>query len=372
MSILIGAQTAGAVISTITSVTDSVGNYTDILNKSSSLVGATGALRVEPLTLVDSEILALPVMGPLLQTNLSLFVGFWLQALALESNKVNGVKVRSILDPLNPNRDPDYQNFTRKVTSALSQENHSIEGYKHALPGTAQGYMPQLPQVAAEAKDASYDSVIDVSSLAVGKMIDVSIGNDDKKTNMPVSFRLMVAEMPRSVLHRIVSDDSIAGSRSDRWAQVVSGRISFVNDFLLCKDLVRARKKALAENKNGIYEEIKRRQAQHKKAGLVSGNRSLAEASNIVVISKDTADSLAEQFGQDISNFTTRQAIFDRTGCMMLVVVNTDHERVVFYYDTVRNGTSLGWGDLKVTNKGSGPNIMDIFTALTGGRAPSL
>lgn len=375
MSVLIGATAAGAVLATVQHVTSQAQNYSDIANKSNSLVRESSAARVEPTVLVDSSISALPVMTTILQTNLNLFVGFYLQALQLSAaTDIAGATVRQVLAPMNPNRDPSFAEFRRSMGLERAAVNYSVEAFRWALPGTVAA--STIPAVAKEAEvpvnaTVGKDGLNDVANLAVGKIIDVSIGSGEKKVTIPLSFRLMTVEMAPSVFEAISTDESANKSMSSRWNDVKDGRISFIDDFLLCKDLIRARKKMLMQDKAGIYTEIQRRAAQHKKAGLVSGKRSLAEASNIIVLDLSTVNMMAEKHGIDIRDFNQRQAIFDRTGCMMLTVVNVDHERVTFYYDSIRQGSSLGWGDLKVASKSNGPNIMDIFAAMNKGSAPA-
>ena len=76
------------------------------------------------------------------------------------------------------------------------------------------------------------------------------------------------------------------------------------------------------------------------------------------------------QFGYDIDNFSHREKIFENTAAMIIAVIDPNYERVVFYHNGLRQSSSLGIRDIKVANKGSGPNIMDIFQAYKEGAAP--
>lgn len=372
MSLQAGAMAAGAVLATFADVGGELRNYNSIMNNSRSLIGVSQAARVEPLTLVDSTLVHLDYMPDVLQTLQSQFTGFWLQALAMLTD-LNGVNVAKILDPINPARDPDYVEFTKslKKRAGLEALTHmSVEAYKWALPTAGQKLL------AAEAGDNkgvvadAVKEVKDVSNLAVGKLINVKVKNQGEEATIPVSIRLMVVEMDPTSLTALVGDKSQNDSFSNRVFEWRAGRLSFISDLMLCNDLIKERKRMLAKDKEGVYSEVRRRQAQHKKAGMLSGRASAAEASNLYVISKASADDLAMKFGYDIDNFTHREKIFENTAAMIIAVVDPNYERVSFYHNGLRQSSSLGIRDIKVANKGSGPNIMDIFQAYKEGAAP--
>lgn len=363
---------AGAVLATFADYGDKVSNYNSIMNNSRSLIGVSQAARVEPLTLVDSTLVHLDYMPDVLQTLQSQFTGFWLQALAMLTD-LNGVNVARILDPINPSRDPDYVEFTKSLRRRAGMESNvhmSVEAYKWALPTAGQKF---LAVEAGDGKGAVSDAVKevkDVSNLAVGKLINVKVKNQGEEATVPVAIRLMVVEMDPSSLTALVGDKSQNDTFANRVFEWRAGRLGFISDLILCNDLIKEKKRMLAKDKEGVYSEVRRRQQQHKKAGMLSGRASAAEASNLYVISKASADELSLKFGYDIDNFSHREKIFENTSAMIIAVVDPDYERVAFYHNGLRQSSSLGIRDIKVANKGSGPNIMDIFQAYKEGAAP--
>ena len=123
-------------------------------------------------------------------------------------------------------------------------------------------------------------------------------------------------------------------------------------------------------DKDGVYSEIAKRAKNSKLASFFSKNPSLAEASNIVVISEETAMQLRVKHNLNLDNFKDRQKIFDKTYAMILVVIDRNYERVNMYHYGISASTSVGLRDIKVANKGSGPNIMEVLAAFKGGNAP--
>lgn len=372
MSLQAGAMAAGAVLATLADVGGEVRNYNSIMNNSRSLIGMTGSARVEPLTLVDSTLVHLDYMPDVLQTLQSQFTGFWLQALAMLTD-LNGVNVAKILDPINPSRDPDYLEFTKslKKRAGLESMTHmSVEAYRWALPTAGQKFLATEAGAGNGVAGDAIRDVKDVSNLAVGKLINVKVKNEGQEANIPVSIRLMVVEMNPTSLVALVGDKSQNDSFSNRVFEWRAGRLALISDLILCNDLIKEKRRMLAKDKEGVYSEVRRRQAQHKKAGMLSGRASGAEASNLYVISKTSADELALKFGYDIDNFSHREKIFENTSAMIIAVIDPNYERVSFYHNGLRQSSSLGIRDIKVANKGSGPNIMDIFQAYKEGAAP--
>lgn len=376
MSLQAGAMAAGAVLATFADVGGELNKYNSIMNNSRSLIGVSQAARVEPLTLVDSTLVHLDYMPDVLQTLQSQFTGFWLQALAMLTD-LNGVNVARILDPINPSRDPDYVEFTKSIKRRAGMETFThmcVEAYKWALPTAGQRFLSaeadDNKSTGQAVSDSAVKEVKDAANLAVGKLINVKVKNNGEEATVPVAIRLMVVEMDPTSLTALVGDKSQNDSFKNRVFDWRAGRLSFISDLVLCNDLIKERKRMLTKDKEGVYSEVRRRQQQHKKAGMLSGRASAAEASNLYVISKNSIDNLAMQFGYDIDNFSHREKIFENTAAMIIAVVDPDYERVTFYHNGLRQSSSLGIRDIKVANKGTGPNIMDIFQAYKEGAAP--
>ena len=365
-----GTLAAGSVLSTVMDTyakAQAVGSHL----KTSSLVSATSVARVEPIVIVDKDCLFLEYLPDILQSTQSIFVGYWLQALSLITN-VGDVNVGRVLDKLNPNRKVDTSGFLETIVKAgIGKENYTY---------ASESMKYKLPTIAMEAKGdkddnkggalAKVDNIADLTNLSIGKIINVTIKNNGQEAVIPISFRLMVNTLPPASCVQLLSQGSVDLSFSERWFKWRAGRISFIKDLVFCQDLIREQKRTLMTDKDGVYSEIAKRAKNSKLASFFSKNPSLAEASNIVVISEETAMQLRVKHNLNLDNFKDRQKIFDKTYAMILVVIDRNYERVNMYHYGISASTSVGLRDIKIANKGSGPNIMEVLAAFKGGNAP--
>ena len=421
--------------------------------KSDSLIDYTQVTRVEPIALIDADCLYLDLLPEVQQSMLSIFAGYYLQAVAI-STTVGKIEVHRHLDKLNPKRNP--------VDSAADTAGWLLatENYKFALP-TPQKYQQvsmeslsadealyyadrkdrrdearhlldmdniqatrtmkesEIKSKAAEVKQA-YDlnrdkfghdkamaiaqkdlqerglalqqakldqdknassigfgkdtasTLKDLANLSVGKQFSVEITDGNHSASIPVNIRLMASSMPPSNLVHILSLNSQDNSMKERYHAWKSGRLEFVKDLMFCQDLIDAHRKNLMADKDGIYSNLVKRSRNNGLATLVSGNPSVATASNIVIMSSDTAAQLELQINGKISDFKTREKIFKEGYIMIMAVIDKQWERVTFYHRNIAHHTEVGVRDLKAANKGNGPDVSEILKAYQVGQSPSL
>ena len=354
---------------------------------SDSLVGYTSAARVEPLLLIDSSLLFVPELGDIQQSLLAQFSGYYLQAAALSMN-VGEVQVVKALEKLNPSRDGKatiaghvlgLENFSDngKDVDVVALGMESYRSFEHRLPvpGDRRNREEAVIAMEAESVDGAKDlnaELRQLTNLSVGKMLNVKVSDGKNTVVIPVSVRLMANSItPKSLIH-ILSAGSKDVSFSERIHQWRSGEIEFFRDLILCEDLIQAHKQHLKDDKDGIYTSILSRRSNNAVASLVSGNYSVATASNLLVISNETKMQAEVELGVRLSDPKSRQKVFEKTYLMIMAVVDTERDRVTFYHRGIPDATELRYADLKAANKGSGPDIGDILAAYRLGSAPTL
>ena len=374
-------QNPAAALQTLKEVYDGIRNYQGIVGNSQSLVDLTKPLRVEPYTIIDSSLTYVDFMPEVMQSLQSSFTGFWLLAADMISS-CQGAKALSTLDRINPSRDAGFSEFASRVRQSYSREAlyWSAENYKFGLPTN---HSWQVRQAAAEAADngnrmsnndtlgkSVSQGVNEVANLSVGKLVNVVIGDKEERRDVRVAIRLMVAEAPAETILNLVQDKSTSTTFRERLFDYRMGRIGLL-DMILCRDLLRERKRQMLRDKDGVYGEVRSRQLAHKRAGLASGSASAAEASNLVVLSSELCNDIQSRLGLDIDDFADRNKIFENLNAMIVVRVDRMNLRVTFFYDGVRQASSMGVNDIRISNKKQGgPDIMDIFSALKEGSAP--
>lgn len=352
---------------------------------SDSLVGYTSAARVEPLLLIDSDLLFNEALPEIEQSLLSQFCGYYLQAAALSMN-VGDVSVVKQLEKLNPNRDGKatiaghvlgLENFSDgKNVDVIGLGMESYHDFTHRLPapGDPRNQIERTT-IAMESVDAAKDinsELRQLANLSVGKMLNVKVGDGKNTVVIPVAVRLMANSItPKSLIH-ILSAGSKEVTFSERVYQWRSGEIEFFRDLIACQDLVDAHKKHLKDDKDGIYSSILAKRSNNAIASVVSGNWSVATASNLLIMSDTTRIEAEVELGLRLDDPKSRQKVFEKTYLMIMVVVDTDRDRVTFYTRGMPDKLSLSLRDLKAANKGSGPDISDILSAYRLGQSPTM
>lgn len=347
--------------------------------KADSLIDYTRNLRVEPIVLIDTDCMYLDSLPEVMQSMQSIFAGYYLQAIAISTN-VGKIEVMRHLDKLNPNRNP--------VDSAADSAGWLLaaESYKHRLPTPSDkrialesaGRQPGLEAVDEQTEHASLwgrDTAKDLKELAnlsVGKMLNVEITDGLHRATIPISIRLMASSLPSTKLVHILSVGNEDKSVKERYHAWRAGRIEFIKDLIFCQDLIDAHRKNLMADKDGIYANILKRNRGNQLSTLVSGNPSVATASNLVVISNESAMQLELKINGKLDDFRTREKVFKETSLMIMAVIDKQWERVTFFHRGINHATEVGMRDLKVANKGSGPDVSDILKAYQLGNSPSL
>ena len=161
-------------------------------------------------------------------------------------------------------------------------------------------------------------------------------------------------------------------SFSARFKKYWHGGIDFWRDLVMCQDLIDAHSKNLKADKTGIYLQMMQRRAGNNKAALVSGMPSINSASNIIVLSSDSAAALELRVNGKLKDFKVRQRIFQEGYSMLLAVIDDKWGRVRIYTRDIPDFTEVSERDLKSSAKGTGPDIGDILSAFRAGSSPRL
>lgn len=401
--------------------------------KADSLVAFTKATRVEPITMIDQRAIALPYLHDVLQAVNSMFIGYYLQAVALLVN-VGSINVVKLLDSLNPQRDVrdaanaylvDKVNANKpsllslesyatclpipSETASLEDQARFNEINKHRLDkgfnkideavhdaskaagktmnvdskaemrelinGADSGQMQNLSDKAADlgkSAQINFDAVKEATNLSVGKMVEVTIQQDQHKATFPISVRLIATIISSTVLSHILGDGSRDITWKERYHGWRSGQLEFWRDIVMAQDLIDERRKALMKDDSGTYAEILKRRAGNAAAGVMSATPSIGTASNIVILTQQTAKELELSIGGRLSDAHTRKKVFDNTYIMIMVVLDTEWEQVTIYHRGLALPTKLSIKELKTANKGSGPDVAEILKAYQLGNSPSL
>lgn len=337
------------------------------------LISLTKVCRMEPLVLVDDRLKFNPIMTDMLQVTTSLVAGYYMQAFALVGN-ISAINVIGTLDKLNPSRTGIGLNsidemsphkitlggdvttsFLKEGLLALDEENKKSDSVTYKTDKNSVAELTQL------------------TNLAVGKMIKVTISGNGESVEVPITIRLKPITTDQASIITTLAVGSNNESVKARWMRFKAGELTFSN-LVLGDDVIKKHKAALIKDKSGFYAEVVRRANSNSAKGLATGNLSLATDSNIIVLSADTALKASRELGGPLTDFAVRESVFKTIHSNILVIVDDQRDVVNFYYRGERVANTLTATDLKNMNKGGGggPDIMSIFTAFQENKIPPL
>lgn len=358
-------QIASAVKDTVSAIVQ-FKSVLDGLSSENSLVGATSIARVEPLCIVDADVVNLEYLPDTLNVLQNIFSGYYLQALQLMTN-LGSVSVSKTLGRLSPGRSGGFESY-----SNITAPNVGMESYKYKLPSYNIDHAMEDNDKANQFNELSKAAFGD-ASLVTGKMYNVTIKEGSNEATVPVGIKLLVNTIPTNVmvslmaLHNRLDYDFV--ERFHAWR---SGRIQFVRDLVLCKDLIDQHRNTLIKDPTGVYSEIVSRQNKNLKAGLLNQTPSLATSSNLAIISSETAELIEQKLDGSLDNFKTRHPIFQTTNLMILVVIDKSWEQVTFYHRGINAFSKVSVKDLKASSKKDGGDVNAILKAFIEGKAPTI
>jgi hypothetical protein len=359
-------------------------------------VKATQSVRVEPFTLVDARAARYPNIKDVLNTAQKLFTAYYLMAVAADTT-IEGIKVSKYLDRFAPDRSAgaatlamlsteSYQFGLPFVGEAAGLDRYSAYCTEAALPQSVQSSPTTLGKVADVAgnlafqaeMDAQSDrriglsapaaSVKDIDNLAVGQIVDVTIARGDKKATLPVQIRLRTIGADSNVIKEILALGGEDRSRSARMRKWRVGEISLWRDLVMNQDYIDRYRQAAMADKSGYFRSAYKRANKGLLATLMTGETSVGVASSIAITTRDTIRDLEMSISGRISDFTTRQQIFEDSLMMLLFVIDTDHDTVTLYTRDIEEPGVYAMKDLKGGGKSN--DLTDIMKMFMEGRVP--
>ena len=343
-----------------------------------SLAEYTQNFRAEPFVLVDSECVFLEEMFDVMQSLQSQYAAYYLLAMSAMTT-IGNVQVAQHMSKLNPSR----STLDAAVGTATAGGGLLIarESFTDHLPtvrrmlGTSnspRGVENEGDTLIAGVGRDAVKEIRELSNLAVGKIISAEIVDGKTKVTVPLAIRLIATSLTsESVVHNLTGGMAETGFW-ERLSRYKAGLLT-LNDMLFCSDLVKAKRKALLDDEEGLVRNILGRQNSNKLAGLLSLNPSVGTYSNMAVITETTARQLEiAMAGKSLKDFKAREKLFDNTAMLILAVVDRQWKRVTFYHQSIARPLETSFRDLKASNKGSGPDVADILNAYRLGTTPTL
>lgn len=388
----------------IENVRNIITTYKGTVGDGMSLADISKIARVEPITLISSNLTGVKDLYTVLHGVLNIYSAYYLQAVNILSTQMVDSRILRILDKTNPDRDlktfltagqfgTESLNLGELDGAAMASRTMSLKGSKYRLPMLKSDNV----RVSTESLDhesfygegdqTGEDSALNAAMLrvdsfdklgiTVGKVIEVSFfansdnDKDGQKIRVPVVVKLDTMIMPSEAVQRILTSNTAEITFGSRFQDAIDGRIGFIKDFILCQDLIKSQKKALIKDPTNYYSILLKRVNNSKAYSALSGNISMAGISSIYVISEEDEAEVQKKIGGKLNNQKTRDMVFDNTSAMMIVVIDKEWERVSIYIRDVKGFSQASFESFRnSTDKGSAV-IADMLKGLTMNNPPS-
>lgn len=342
------------------------------------LITLTKVCRMEPLVLVDDRLRLEPSMPDVLQVITSLIAGYYIQTFAV-LGKIDGIDVIGTLDKLNPARTGIGLNSleeNQRTQSHRVGNGNGIGFYSIGLEAMdddakADDQVEKDGTVSYKTDKNTVSEITQITNLAVGKMIKVTMSANGKSVEIPITIRVKPITTDQDTIVATLALGSNKNTTKQRWMRFRAGELSFSN-MLFGDDVIAQHKSVLIKDKSGFYAEVVRRAQGNAKKGILSGNLSLATDSNVIIITAETALKTSRELGGSLDDFAIREQVFKTIHCNILIIIDQNRGMITFHYRGERIGNKMSLQDIKMANKGTGPDIMSIFSAFQENRIPAL
>lgn len=363
-----------------------------------SMVEYTQSTRSEPITMVDHTIFNLPELSDLLTTLTTIYAAMYSQSFSIAINQeVSNIKILKTLDKINPKRSssvlqhmslesrslmlPDYNKpETFNKVKAITMESNTdstdpLGGVLDRVAGTVETGVKKAGEELNKNKGnglrVETDAITKFSSnLTTGILFEVTVNSGGSQMTIPLSVRLITNELVKDNVLSILYSAIKNRTAKERYREWRAGGLSFWQDIILCRDILRENRKTIIKDQTGMVREILKRRTGNKIAGFFSRNPSISNISNILIVNQSTVEEFERVSYKKISDAKVRDIIFNNTSVMMMAVVNPDREIVTLYYHSLSLPTTISFRDLKSASKKQGLDPMEVLRFAQMGNPP--
>ena len=281
--------------------------------------------------------------------------------------------------PKSRNLSTDYstESVFDKVLSASDSLGATLDKHNQRTDAPTGPAMPRPPRTgrggngAAAGNGAAIQKAIqEVSSLAIGSVVDVKINGNGQEATIPVQVRLRPVGVSSEVISGTFSLQGKSYSLPDRLRALRVGEIDW-KDLVFQTDAVKEYRQLVSKDKNNFFRKTYERSNKNFLATMLTGKASIGEMSSIIVTSTDTVSKFERSTGQRMADFKVRQRILEDTLTMLILVIDPDSETLTIYMDSVDDEATYLISDLKMGGKNDKNDLGELMTALMGGRIPN-
>ena len=212
-------------------------------------------------------------------------------------------------------------------------------------------------------------------SLPTGRILNIPMLTDAK---VGFNLQLLVQLFPffvNSDVAQAFIDLNFSPSFSRRYRAAEAGEISFFKDFILSCDLRQKRMKALLNDKSGGLADMINKQKNAVASHWMnlfknSDTAKINIANTILIFNKSTIDKTLNNLGLNFNNYRDRKNFFEKSYCMMLILVDQMYNEVTIYYNGIEAVSTFKYEQIKRESKKDSTDLVSIMKAYAQGLAP--
>lgn len=358
------------------------------MNKPTSLTEAAKESMVNSRVYIEKNLATDDILTPLMQNVMSLYCGLIFTAINLNQNIVGSKKVSdysSIVASAEAFDDPTKNSFDSTMSlmkdyfvgsNKSKMLNQTFAGLEAANNAT-----PRHPVTINNTfkNDWKPSTVIDPDpknvSLPTGRILNIPMMTDAK---VGFNLQLLVQLFPffvNSDVAQAFIDLNFSPSFSRRYRAAEAGEISFFKDFILSCDLRQKRMKALLNDKSGGLADMINKQKNAVASHWMnlfknSDTAKINIANTILIFNKSTIDKTLNNLGLNFNNYRDRKNFFEKSYCMMLILVDQMYNEVTIYYNGIEAVSTFKYEQIKRESKKDSTDLVSIMKAYAQGLAP--
>lgn len=205
----------------------------------------------------------------------------------------------------------------------------------------------------------------------MGELYEVDLVNPADPSH-PITVPIFVQMQPSIIAAEYAPrfiDMNVMPHIWNRWTQWRAGEIAFFKDFLFNLDIVRRNSSILKDPEaDATFKEFMKTAAKKDYYALKDvtfskdGKMSQNLANSVMVLSEDAVQRAKAESAIDLHNSTDRHNYFKNAYAMMVIIVDSLHQRVTIYFNGVDGDLNLGYADFRPKDSKFDPN--DFMAAL--------
>ena len=219
------------------------------------------------------------------------------------------------------------------------------------------------------------------ASLISGRVVEIELSTD-KKTNATI---LLFIQLYPVIISDQVAEAFLEGhfelNNEIRKLQRRAGEIRWIRDYYMQEDITERKAKALAQDDSNMLEALYKmnnnqlRRKLNKERSIDNATRKRNEniANSVMIITSEQYQAIEAQHNKALSDPRKRKDFFNKSLCMILVVVNIPYRNVEIFYHGIDMSTRTDFIALEHNAKEHGKyDIKELMAIMSQTNAPQI